>query len=645
MRVTETGDKAYTEVNLVLIFLLISIVSILIPFVKIELSDNKKRFIEKIFLLAAPLLCVLCVEWINDSYVISNFRVDRWIANYLCDMIVFSVIFAVFRKTRIVLWAGSLFCVGFGIINYFTTEFRGIPILPWDIKSLGTAADVAGTYEFKITYRIAVATVVLITFLLISSKFSKKEISKSKKEKRYERLFATVICAALIVLLFPVNLLSIMQVDVWPWNQKASTKMTGISAGFIGNLHFVMVDKPEGYCAEYVEEIKEVIAGLEEQPKIGQPEKQPTVIAIMNESFTDMNSYYTVALSEDPKPSTRALMVDDNTYSGTAYASVTGGSTCDSEFEFLTSNTMSFLPTGSKPYQQYIKSDQTSIVSTLESYGYDSVAIHPGKADAWHRSTVYPFLGFDKFIPALEFTEKRVLERAYTRDRSCYNQLIHEYEEHKDAEDPLFIFNVTIQNHGGFKEKNYPSQVFIENSNKDFSEAEQYLTLIKQSDTALKELIEYFNNEEEPVVILFFGDHWPELGSDYLKYILGVDSDMDMSPEDTMKQYEVPFFIWANYDLEGSSEETTGFNRLSGFLLSAAGLDETPYQRYISEFSESIPVVTGIGMIDKDGNTYLNGDKTEYDDVINKYSVLQYNQMFDKSDKDDELFIPQDFSG
>ena len=78
---------------------------------------------------------------------------------------------------------------------------------------------------------------------------------------------------------------------------------------------------------------------------------------------------------------------------GTAYSSVYGGNTCNSEYEFLTSNTLSFLPTGSKPYQQYVDHDQSSLVSILKEYGYDCTAIHPGQRSAWQRTRPTPTWG------------------------------------------------------------------------------------------------------------------------------------------------------------------------------------------------------------------------------------------------------------
>ena len=69
------------------------------------------------------------------------------------------------------------------------------------------------------------------------------------------------------------------------------------------------------------------------------------------------------------------------------YSSVKGGNTANTEFEFLTGLSMYFLPTGSIPYQQYIKSEVPSLASQLSSVGYTSVSMHPYYPKGWNRDT------------------------------------------------------------------------------------------------------------------------------------------------------------------------------------------------------------------------------------------------------------------
>ena len=356
----------------------------------------------------------------------------------------------------------------------------------------------------------------------------------------------------------------------------------------------------------------------------------------MNESFTDMQSVGDVEFTPDNLPFLHSLQESGEVIWGTAYSSVYGGNTCNSEYEFLTGNTTAFLPTGSKPYQQYVDSDQTALPSILKSYGYRCVAVHPGNRDAWSRDTAYPYLGFDEFIDVSAFDVDRTLIHRLTSDVSTYDQLIYEYENRQEGE-PLFLFGVTIQNHGGYEDENFQTTMRVKEAAGEYPQTEQYLSLTKKSDQALEYLLDYFAQREDPVVVLFFGDHWPNLEEEYLTDLLGTDST-SLGLKDMMREYQVPFVIWANYPLESQEIEAVSLNYLSGLLLRAAGLEGTDYTKFLEQLRQEVPVITAVGTMDKDGSLYAVGESTPYDDLLNDYAVLQYNNAFGGSGKVSSIF-------
>ncbi len=66
-------------------------------------------------------------------------------------------------------------------------------------------------------------------------------------------------------------------------------------------------------------------------------------------------------------------------------------------------------------------------------------------------------------------------------------------------------------------------EVQIEGDLQSYSKAEQYLNMIKMSDKALKELVHYFEKVDEPTVIVFFGDHQPDLEETFYNRLLHTD--------------------------------------------------------------------------------------------------------------------------
>ena len=113
--------------------------------------------------------------------------------------------------------------------------------------------------------------------------------------------------------------------------------------------------------------------------------------------------------------------------------------------------------------------------------------------------------------------------------------------------------------------------------------AELYLSLLRQSDDALRNLIRYFERQEEPVILVFFGDHLPGNNQElmpFYRYLFGEEiADLDMI--ETQKMYETPYFIWSNTDLPDEAASLTSPNLLGAQVLELAGVERTPYFEYI----------------------------------------------------------------
>ena len=635
----ETEEGRVLHVAFLATYLLQSALSILFCFLDADLPLPLRRALswEKVFIV--PITVFFSVDYMNGTRFMS-FPFLRLLGNYLCCLLPILLLYALTRSAFWTVLLGSSAEVLFGMANYYVVQFRGQPILPWDLSAIWTAADVAGGYRFGMTRIMLISISGILYASLFCLRFCRIEKEELSRVHRWtERGVFGTLAALLCILLFPVNLLSHMNISVWAWNQKTSSEITGTFAGFVANVQFLMVEKPDGYSEKLVSELANELSALPEPEPLGTPEKLPTIVVVMNESLTDLQAVGDVKFAPDNLPFIHSLQQSGATLWGTAYSSVYGGNTCNSEYEFLTGNTTAFLPSGSKPFQQYVRTEQTALPSILDSYGYESTAIHPGNRTAWQRNTAYPNLGFDRFISVKDFDVKRVLKRNLTTDASDYEQVIYTYE-HRDVQTPQFIFNVTIQNHGGFEDKDYPTTVQVEGAKGRFPQTEQYHSLIKESDEAFEGLIDYFSAQDDPVLVLLFGDHWPNLERNFLRQLLWADPN-DLSFEDMMREYQVPFLLWANYPLEIEGNGEIGpisLNYLSGLLLRAAGLEGTPYTRFLEQMRQTLPVVTAVGIMDQDGTLYKNGDETPYDKLLNRYAVLQYNNSFDKDDKLQSLF-------
>jgi len=226
------------------------------------------------------------------------------------------------------------------------------------------------------------------------------------------------------------------------------------------------------------------------------------------------------------------------------------------------------------------------------------------------------------------------LIRSFISDRESYKKIIEQYET-KGANNPLFIFNVTMQNHGGYN----GDKLFDDENNvkltdmPGYANVEQYLSLVRESDKDLQMLVDYFSKQEEPTIILLYGDHQPIAFSDF--------NDKLMKEEKAdiyQKKYMVPFVMWANYDIQEANVDKMSANYLSSFLLKTAGVRGTEYNQYLMKLYEKIPVINAYFYIDNENKSHKVDEQSEYSDLITKYRFVGYNNVFDKSNRLDRLY-------
>ena len=96
-----------------------------------------------------------------------------------------------------------------------------------------------------------------------------------------------------------------------------------------------------------------------------------------------------------------------------------------------------------------------------------------------------------------------------------------------------------------------------------------------------------------------------------------------------MKKYMVPFFIWANYDIEQKTDVRTSINYLAPMMLDAVDMPMSDYQSHILEQSKQWPVICARGAYDAAGNYYPAGDLVNLFPEIKDYQDLTINHTVD----------------
>jgi phosphoglycerol transferase MdoB-like AlkP superfamily enzyme len=621
-----------STIIIILLWLALSFLSMLEISMVRDFFKEYAKWINRVLLLLTPIASFLMVE-----IMVSNFNMDMFksysLYNLIWYFVIFYLIYAVLRNSKQTIIIGNFLIYLAAVVNYLVFLFRGNPILPSDLLAWQTGMSVATNYELSFTKGFLMATIILLALYVLGSKLENTD-KKLSITNRMLGLSAYALFAVMVFnLFFHTDLIEtkIRVLDFFA--PKYTYSCYGTAFGFVANVQAMETDRPEGYSLEQVKAVYEEEKAKEEEETTTLDAK-PNIIAIMNEAFSDLSMVGEYNTNMDYLPFIRSL--SENTTKGKLYVSVFGGATSDTEYEFLTGNSMAVMPQNSVPYQQFITESTDSLASTLKDQGYYNIAIHPYAPTGYKRDLVYPLLGFDEFLSMEDFDDPEYI-RSYISDNESYQKIIEQYET-KGTEQPLFIFNVTMQNHGGYSDEN----VFEEKDTvrlsdlEGYKQVEQYLSLLKESDKAFQMLVDYFTKQEEHTVLLLFGDHQPVAFSQFHDEL--EEQQKGSLMERYQRKYVVPFILWANYDIQAEDVDKISANYLSSYLLKTVGLEGTTYNNYLMDLYETLPVINGLFYIDNNNQSYQFSDPSAYSDLITKYRYIGYNNALDKKDRWKEFY-------
>lgn len=525
----------------------------------------------------------------------------------------------------------SAILILFSCLNYFVFLFRGSEIAPADILSITAAGDVAAQYSFVIPSVMFYGLCFSFLYYFASYTFPAYIILETKRTRLFS-LLSIILCTLLI-------LFGSSQIYTSSFMQEGSVR-NGFILNFTLQLKNTFPSRPTSYSKEAVDQITRTFSGKSTE-KEADMHDGPDIIVVMNESFADFSVLGDgITVNEPIMPFIDSLK--QNTMKGYTLSSIFGGGTPNTEFEFLTGNTLLFLPTGSIPFQQYIKSPTSSLAQDLRSRGYSTVALHQAGRGVWMRGTAWPLIGFDECLFLDDFPQKDIM-RGFGTDQEMFETVVSVYENHITVSNsPILMFAVTIQNHGGYdySKSDFESTIHLSGGRSAYPDVEQYLSCIRETDNAVHWLIDYYDRVDRDVLILFFGDHFPRLSQNFYEEVHGGPFE---TLDERMLQYTVPFFIWTNYPSESEEIELISMNYLAGLLYQRAGLELPAYNQYLEQLRQTIPACNAFGYYSKSVGGFLPLQEAQGEEkhALWEYSVLEWNCLFDKNNRSEIFFTGQ----
>lgn len=596
--------------------LLICILFLIVNLIRIPFSKNIFKYYGFLLFLAISIFVFAISQLIlNEKFMMLD--IQKIVANVLCVNILMMFFYIVYPNFKFAIASSSLLIMIITTINYFVYNFRGSEFALNDILTIQTTINVIGQYKFSVDapflYAWSIYLLMANVIFLMPNQVEKTSLKKKLMHFCYESL----LIVSLAIASNNITALHFL---------KTGAANNGYILNFILQFKETFVKKPQNYDIGLIEKYEEQF-----QNNIDTLSSNPNLIVIMNESFADFrvlgDNFKT---NKDVTPFLDSLNKD--TIKGYALSSIYGGRTPNSEYEFLTGNSMAFLPQGSIVYQQFLKKNSYSMVDSLNELGYECFATHPYYSSGWMRTSVYNYLGFEDFTFIDDYPQENLI-RDFVSDQEMYEYIIDKYES-SDAGNK-FIFGITMQNHGSYDYAgdNFNQTIELEGYSQEYPDVEQYLSLIHESDKALEYLIHYFDNKDEPVVIVFYGDHFPSLNNSFYEEVHGSSFD---TLDEQMLQYKVPFLIWANYDIEEEYVECTSLNYLSNYMFKAANMELPAYNQYLQDLQEEISAINAYGFYsveDKRFKKFEDANEKEKE-LLDIYQILQYNCLFDDNKSD-----------
>lgn len=538
-----------------------------------------------------------------------------------------------------------------GLAEYFVILFKSMPISPGDLTALSTAAAVAGTgFTYTITSFCMLSlafTVIAIQICTLAAQVAPKRQKGSWRGLVLNLLIAIVCLGGIAAHTTLLDYYHTLYIQVYSWRPLESYYRQGFLPSFISGAQTIKPSKPEDYSisgakkliSEYAKEYDSnnqtggsSATRLEATKQFD--EEKPTVIAVMNETFSDLSIYQN--MHADYQGPTYFKSIGDCLSRGRLYVSAYGGGTANTEFEFLTGNSMAYLGSGVYPYTTYDLTDTENLAAQFKSLGYYTTVMHPNHGTNWNRENVYKDFGFDQFLTINDFQNAETL-RGMVTDKATYDKILELLDTNSN---PQFIFDVTMQNHSGYDTGliPYDKQMSLNIDGEFNSNVNEYVSLIQQSDEALKYFLNKLSKLDRKVVVVFWGDHQPFFPDTY--------NDRWFTNEDDAthqeRLWQTSYIIWANYDVAGNSqtshEEDLSSNYLSSELMKLIGAPLTDYQKAHLTLRQSLPALNSVGYEDSQDRWLLSSSKGDeaYNDTIaaacekarSDYHAMQYYMMF-----------------
>lgn len=539
----------------------------------------------------------------------------------------------------------------FGVLNFanqLKIEARDDPVVPQDLTMVREALSAAGGYDLQVDWGlVALFVLALAALLVLAALVRTRRMNLPTAARVLSRLVGCVGCIGILAGLTFTVYASTDTFNSFPctnrFNMTTVYNQTGFHYAFLRNVTQNNLQKPEGFDKA---ETEQAIAATETAPAEPKP---VNVIFVMSEAFHDITDDDAFAWNADTDPlkNFHALQQAENAISGRLIVPNYGGGTANTEFDVLTGMQTAMLSDAGVSSFRVLHKNMDSIFRVANQNGWQTAFIHPGKVWFYNRQNIYKWLGAQEIVFEEAFADA-TYKGGYISDASLTDYIIQDYENRLADGSPQFTYVTTIQNHMAYTNSKYgPARDLyqLRLAEELPEDVKTMLTVythgLRDADAMLGELAAYFEERDEPVLLIWFGDHLPSLGEDYLCYrVLGQEMSDDRESESWLDAYAPPFIMWANeagaqaldFDTLAARLGIPEDGKISASFLGAAVLDavgcgeDDPFFAFVNSLRRELPVVQRGTAIDAQG-AYHAEIPADLADTVQEYQDRTYYRM------------------
>jgi hypothetical protein len=301
---------------------------------------------------------------------------------------------------------------------------------------------------------------------------------------------------------------------------------------------------------------------------------RPDIFMVLEESTFDATLIRDCAPSDCDNTMLHPLTSAQRSQQGPLLVHSTGGGTWLAEFALMSGfDWRVFGRGGAYAPVSLAPRLHDALPERLRALGYRTIAVYPTDGNFLSAQSAYGYYGFEEFYGASDLNLPGDWQEIY--DHVIFDKAL-QLAQRTDDPRPVFIFVLTIRNHGPHGEGNVPVPLAFHKAEQQHGAAlADYLARMRESSTDFTHLAEQWLNSSRPRVLGWFGDHQPEAAWDVTQHPALLQRD-HVATNVTEKQVEylTQYQLSANFGEHNQlvSREALDISYLGEQLLSFAGL-------------------------------------------------------------------------